>query len=200
MQNRTAQTLLSAVFEGLRVSIGAEDSDELKRLSDRKALTCPVCNSIVTLHAGRVRAHHFAHLPGANCFIPHSEPESEEHRTGKLELANWLRKKIPDGKVTLEAWFPETKQRADVYLETSEPGKERVALEFQCANLSSREWHRRHSLYRQSGILDLWFLGGSRFHSEAMTSNSGAAKQFFLRTTELERTLILAKEIGRAHV
>ena len=198
MQNSQTQTLLSAECNGERVTIGFDSLLELKRLSDLRLLSCPVCGSPVTLHAGSVRAHHFSHLPGSVCFTPNSEPETPEHRNGKLALGNWLRIKVPNAKVTVEAWFPETKQRADILLETAEPGKEKVAIEFQCANLTAREWRRRRSLYRESGILDLWILGGSRFKSERKSSapdaedDSQGKSQFFLRTTELERTLILA--------
>ena len=179
------------------MTIGVEPEDELKRLSDSRAIFCPFCNSLVTLHAGRVRAHHFAHLPGAVCRVPNPEPETEEHLNGKLFLAEYIRAKVPMGRVTVEAWFPETKQRADILLETDEPGRERTVIEFQCANLRADEWRRRRNLYREAGIKDLWFLGGSRFRSESIrdsVSNGFSYNRAYIRTLELERTLILAGE------
>src|SRR5580700_5998430 len=106
--------LLSAQFDGKRVTIGLETPEELRRLSDARALTCPGCGGVVVLHAGAVRAHHFAHLPGAVCSLPVSEPETEEHRAGKLLLAEWLRVCLPDADVLIEAFLPATNQRADV--------------------------------------------------------------------------------------
>lgn len=197
IQTAIPQNLLSAVNAGRRVTIGVEAEEELKRLSDSRAIFCPFCNSLVTLHAGRVRAHHFAHLPGAICRVPNPEPETEEHLNGKLFLAEYIRAKVPNGRVTVEAWFPETKQRADILLETDEPGRERTVIEFQCANLRADEWRRRRNLYREAGVKDLWFLGGSRFRSESIrdsVSNGFSYHKAYIRTLELERTLILAGE------
>ncbi len=197
IQAATPQNLLSAVHADRRVTIGVESEEELKRLSDSRAIFCPFCNSSVTLHAGRVRAHHFAHLPGATCRVPNPEPETEEHLKGKLFLAEYIRAKVPNGRVTVEAWFPETKQRADILLETDEPGRERTVIEFQCANLRADEWRRRRNLYREAGVKDLWFLGGSRFRSESIrdsVSNGFSYNRAYVRTLELERTLILAGE------
>src|SRR5207247_1451574 len=103
------------------------------------ALTCPGCGAVVVLHAGAVRAHHFAHLPGAVCNLPQTEPETEEHRAGKLLLARWLRERLPDAEIVVEAYLPETGQRADVLAQLPGRGRNvrRIALEFQCANLSA---------------------------------------------------------------
>ena len=166
-----------------RITIGLETPDELRRLSDARALTCPGCQAPVVLHAGTVRAHHFAHLPGAVCTLPQTEPETEEHRAGKLLLARWLRERLPEAHVVVEAFLPRTRQRADVLalLPSSADKPRQIALEFQCANLAAREWRRRHRLYRDAGIEDLWLLGGSRLHFEPTAG---------LRTTELERALL----------
>src|SRR5262249_43142927 len=124
--------------------------------------------------------------PGAVCSLPQTEPETEEHRAGKLLLASWLRERLPGTEIVLEAHLPETGQRADVLLILPWEGKtRRVALEYQCANLSAREWRRRHRLYRQAGIEDLWLLGGSRLHRE-----TDAEGRTTLRTGELERALL----------
>ena len=83
----------------------------------------------------------------------------------------------------LECPITETGQRADILLLH---GKERIALEYQCANLSQREWQRRHSLYRNAGYRDLWILGGSRLLYEPHEEGKIA-----LKGRELERTLFL---------
>ncbi len=234
MRETTAHNLLSARHGTERVTIGLEAPEVLRRLSDGRALTCPGCKATVVLHAGSVRAHHFAHLAGAVCSLPQSEPETEEHRAGKLLLARWLREQIPEAEVIVEAYLPETGQRADVLAilpqaktlypssisdSESSPGAEkhigksrRIALEYQCANLSAREWHRRHSLYQSAGIDDLWLLGGSRLIREqppnfgssstpinptratlsvsADVSADDKRSTCLLRTTDLERALL----------
>ncbi len=105
-----------------------------------------------------------------------------EHRNGKLLIAAWMREKLPGAEIIMEAAIPETNQRADI-LATGEFG--RVVIEYQCANLSAKEWVRRHQLYRENDIKDLWILGGSRLNLVC------TADPFFwqFNTYELERTL-----------
>ena len=157
-------------------------------------------------------------MPGAVCSLPQTEPETEEHRAGKLLLARWLRERVPNAEVTVEAHLPVTGQRADLLLEIPPsattglsvgspiragctgklPKSRRIAVEFQCANLSAREWRRRHRLYREGGIEDLWILGGSRFRSERANETSGQGGEAamatspdrVLHTGELERALM----------
>jgi hypothetical protein len=182
-----APTLLAATFRERRVTIGVETPEELRALSDRRELSCPGCGAVVVLHAGSVRAHHFAHLPGAVCTLPVPEPETEEHRAGKLLIAAWLRIAIPNAEVIVEAPIAETGQRADVLLLTHDPER-RVAIEFQCANLSLPEWRRRHRAYRDAGILDLWLLGGSRL----AILETGSDGKVHIRGSDLERAVATA--------
>ncbi len=221
MKEQSAQNLLSARYGERQVTIGVDGPDELRRLSNARLLVCPGCKSPLVLHAGHLRAHHFAHLPNAVCSVPQTEPETPEHRAGKLLLARWLRQTLPDAQITVEAHIVETNQRADLLVVlpilwptqipdtqslstqsqsiqsalpvregVSSPGpapgmgqsylqdktvnrfvargqaflplQQRVAIEYQCANMTAREWRRRHQLYRNAGIQDLWILGGSR--------------------------------------
>ena len=180
-----SQNLLSACAGDTRVIIGKDDLEALRRLSDDRVLTCPGCGSALVLHAGSIRAAHFAHLPGAVCHTPQTEPETPEHRAGKLCIYEWLTAKFSDAVVELEAHVPETNQRADLLLRLS--SRERIALEYQCANLSAREWRRRHKAYRDAGIRDLWLLGGSRLKFE---NTDVAQNPATIRTTELERALL----------
>jgi hypothetical protein len=198
MKELSTQNLLSACWGARRITIGIEPPEELRRLSDTRALTCPGCGATVVLHAGAVRAHHFAHLPGAVCSLPQTEPETLEHREGKLLLARWLHARLPEAEVILEAHLAETGQRADVLavLPGLGPSAQRIALEFQCANLAAKEWRRRHRLYREAGIKDLWLLGGSRLHREALALppipevDPAARGAVALRTADLERALL----------
>ena len=197
------QNLLSACHGERRVTIGLETPEELRRLSDARALTCPGCGAPIVLHAGTVRAHHFAHLPGAICSLPQTELETEEHRAGKLLLARWLRERLPEAEIVVEATLPQTGQRADVLAivpkgshkperaSAASFASRRVAIEYQCANLSAREWRRRHRLYREAGIEDLWLLGGSRLVRETpVEGRKRGNASVVLRTAELERALL----------
>jgi|SRR5579872_2677382 len=172
------QSMVSALWEGQRVVIGREPLEDLRRLSDAKRLRCPACRAQVVLRAGPVLAPHFAHLPGSVCAHPHAEPETDAHRAGKLLLARWLADRLPDAVVTVEAPLPATGQRADLLAERVDGT--RIALEYQCADLPAREWRRRHRLYRQAGVHDLWLLGADRL----------AFGDGLLRPGELERALL----------
>lgn len=176
----TVQSMLTARLAGdsfSLVTIGRDPTAQLRAWSDARKLFCPLCGASVVLRAGTVLAPHFAHRAGVACSHPHAEPETEEHRAGKSLLADWLAVRLPEATVTLEAVLPDTGQRADVLAIL--PQGQRIALEYQCANLTAREWRRRHGLYEQAGIADLWLLGGSRLR---WSENS-------LPTEELERTL-----------
>ncbi|MCS6774932.1 MAG: competence protein CoiA family protein, partial [Chloroherpetonaceae bacterium] len=186
MNALSSQNLLSAQSPDRRVTIGLDPLEEIRQLSDARQLVCPFCEAPVVLHAGAVRAHHFAHLPGARCRLPQTEPETMEHREGKLRIAQWLQQKLPGARVVVEAYLPETGQRADVLVMLPEHPFGKIVLEFQCANLSAREWRRRHRLYRSAGVSDLWFLGGSRLRP----ADSAPGQIITLRTTELERAML----------
>ena len=233
-REQSAQHFLSALWGQQRVTIGIDSLEALRRLSGARQLACPGCGATVVLHAGAVRTHHFAHMPGAVCSAPQTEPETEEHRAGKLLLARWLRACLPEAQVLVEAHIPETNQRADilVFLPASPPGNapaspgntlmlthnsaqandisatrfvsppvpvgQRIAIEYQCANLPAREWQRRHQLYHSVGIQDLWILGGSRLicdtlpTTNAVTPRPDMQSKTVLRTTELERSMLWA--------
>lgn len=187
-----ASALLSALHGEQRVTIGFDPPEDLRFLSDARLLTCPGCGAPVVLHAGSLRAHHFAHLPGAVCAMPQTEAETEEHRTGKLLLARWLRRCLPDADVCVEQYLPETNQRADVLLVGKDPegAQRRVAIEYQCASLPAAEWLRRHRLYRERGTADLWILGGSRCRPAGSGANDESGRWSAIRITELERAMI----------
>jgi hypothetical protein len=144
---------------GQRVTIGDTAIDTLRTLSDAHLLHCPFCNSLITLKAGPVRIHHFAHASLADCSAFDHEPESDSHRQGKLLLYHTFRQ----GAIAanLEQHLPATDQRADVFIHM--PGDVKYALEFQQANNSVSRWLERHALYQSIGIHDIWFLGQIRY-------------------------------------
>lgn len=142
-----------------RVTIGDVAIETLRSLSDAQLLRCPHCSSQLTLKAGPVRVHHFAHTNLADCSTIDYEPESDSHRQGKLLLYTHFRRAAAFG--TIEQYIPATDQRADVYMEM--PNGVKYALEFQQANNSVERWLERHRLYASAGIADIWFLGQIRY-------------------------------------
>ena len=144
---------------GERVSVTDLPPDMLRDLSDNHRLRCPHCNTLLTLKAGPVRVHHFAHVSLADCDAFDHEPESDNHRHGKLLLYHTFR---PGATLAaLEQHLPATDQRADVYIKTAEGIG--YALEFQQANNSVARWNERHNMYRSIDVADVWFLGQVRY-------------------------------------
>lgn len=163
-----SETTLVAVRTdtGERVTISDVALETLRTLSDSHLLKCPHCNGLLTLKAGPVRIHHFAHTILADCSAFDHEPESDSHRQGKLLLYQTFRRGAVAA--TLEQHLPATDQRADVFIQL--PDKS-YALEFQQANNSVARWNERHQMYRSIGVADIWFLGQVRYQerqSEAL--------------------------------
>jgi hypothetical protein len=156
-----SETTLVAVRTdtGERVTIGDLPVDVLRALSDDRLLRCPNCDVPLTLKAGPVRVHHFAHASLSLCAAVDHEPETDSHRQGKLLLYRHFRQGAASA--TLEQHLAATDQRADVFVEM--PGGQRYALEFQQANNSVARWAERHALYRGAGVADIWFLGQVRY-------------------------------------
>jgi hypothetical protein len=144
---------------GERVTIGDLPVDVLRLLSDDRLLRCPNCDGLLTLKAGPVRVHHFAHTSLSQCAAVDHEPETNSHRQGKLRLYQHFRQEA--AAATLEQHLAATDQRADVFIEM--PGGQRYALEFQQANNSVARWTERHALYHGAGVADIWFLGQVRY-------------------------------------
>ncbi len=158
--NESSTTLVAIRTDtGERLTIGDFPVETLRQLSDAHLLICPHCNSPLTLKAGPVRVHHFAHTNLALCAAIDHEPESESHRQGKLLLYQHFRQGARAA--MLERHLPATDQRADVFIDM--PDEQGYALEFQQANNSVERWNERHRLYRSQGIADIWFLGWVRY-------------------------------------
>lgn len=141
---------------GQRVSIGDTPEADLRALSDGRLLLCTHCGTPLVLKAGPIRVHHFAHANLSAC--AGSEPETESHRAGKLRLYEHFR--VGALEAAMEVAVPESGQRADVIVRTSEA---QYALEFQQANNTAEQWAERHAQYRRAGLVDVWFLGQVRY-------------------------------------
>jgi competence CoiA-like predicted nuclease len=127
---------------------------QLIRIRVRESFYCPVCHARVVMKIGTKKSWHFAHLPKHPCKLC-SEPETVLHLSGKKDLLVWMRTHgMP---AELERYFPLFRQRADVYA-----NNDRLALEFQCSNLSEARFIERTDGYRSSGIEPVWILGVNR--------------------------------------
>lgn len=152
-----SDTTLVAIRIDTQARIAIEDlpPEAMRSLSDRRLLICPHCGGELTLKAGPVRVHHFAHLNITTCAAVDHEPENDSHRRGKLALYHRFREGVTFA--ALEHHLPVTDQRADVFIETSGG---RYALEFQQVNT---RWSERHALYQALPVSDIWFLGQVRY-------------------------------------
>ena len=151
--------MLTAIdFEGVKRTPYIEDVNFLRTLSNEGNLHCPDCQTSVILVAGRRRVHHFRHQANVECTYD-SEPETEEHARGKINIYKWLKKRYPEAKVEFEYRIIETNQRADVIVIF--PDGEKWAFEMQCSPISGDKWVKRSKLYKQAGVKDFWFIGES---------------------------------------
>lgn len=199
----SAQTTLIALRTdtGERLTIDDLPLDELRVLSDARQLICPYCRGPLMLKAGAVRVHHFAHLNLDACSAADHEPETDEHRQGKLLLYRAFRPGAVMAEI--EHHLPATDQRADVMVLADR----RYALEFQQANNTADRWAARHALYAEQGIADIWFLGQARYQEieppepispydplPVPRAGYDAASGRF-RTREMERQMLLVAPI-----
>ncbi|RSL31041.1 hypothetical protein D7Z54_23130 [Salibacterium salarium] len=122
---------------------------------------CPVCRQEVMMKQGTKRRWHFAHLQSNLC-TDTSEPETEEHLTGKAELYKWLLSKgvVP----MIERFLPSIQRRADLFF--TYQGQD-YAIEFQCASISTEETITRTQDYLSENIIPLWIYSSNRIRSSA---------------------------------
>ncbi|QQK80794.1 hypothetical protein HUG20_13420 [Salicibibacter cibi] len=112
---------------------------------------CPICKECLQLKKGKKRRTHFAHHPNTVC--PSSNPESERHLEGKALLFQWLKAQGAD--VRLEAFLPESNQRADLLVKNK---NETIALEYQCSTVDRELIRRRTTLYQSIGVQVIWVM------------------------------------------
>ncbi|KRL99717.1 competence protein CoiA family protein [Liquorilactobacillus satsumensis] len=114
---------------------------------------CPACHAELILKSGAHKITHFAHRNNPEC-AAHSEGETSEHLTGKLQLAQLL--KVQGKTVIVEYYIEVLKQRPDLFVRHQQ---QNFVLEFQCAPLSVEKMKQRSEGYRRLGIAFLWILG-----------------------------------------
>lgn len=144
------------------------DKYTLKQWSDRNILKCPICNGIYEYCHGEFVSPYFRHKE-KDCSVYFTEPETDEHKQGKIKLYNWLKTQEGIINCKLEAWIPETKQRPDIYFEKN--GKKFI-IEFQCTPIST-EYKQRRELYKLNNITDIWICGLDKYNLQVKSLGKG---------------------------
>lgn len=136
-----------------------ERKEKLMKIRGETSFYCPQCHSEVIVKIGNIKIPHFSHK--SNTICASSEPESERHLQGKIDLYNWLRnQQLP---VEMEKFLPKIKQRPDLYVQKN--GK-KYAIEFQCSSISIEEIEKRTKGYSTIDIVPIWLIGGEPYQKK----------------------------------
>ena len=153
--------MLSCLLNGERINCcdGQHSKEQLKKWASKKILMCPACGKPYEYCHGKVKTPYFRHMDKDQCEDRFSEPETEEHLKGKMDLYEWLKKQPGVTNCILEGWLATTKQRPDIMFKYN---GQQCVLEYQCSPISS-EYYERHELYKAAGIKDFWVLGINKY-------------------------------------
>lgn len=148
--------LQAKLNNGALLTLIHRNRKEIDHLKKAGKYFCPTCNEPVFIKAGDKMIPHFAHYSNSAC--PSNERgEGKYHEQGKLLLYQWLNSQGMD--VRLEEYIPSIQQRPDVLLKIN---KKQIAIEYQCARISTEEIRNRNRGYRSIGIIPIWILGANR--------------------------------------
>lgn len=132
------------------------DEKALLTMREKERFFCPICQREVQLKLGKQKRWHFAHKKTNQCLIEW-ERESAYHMRGKERLYRWIQSQ--GFHVEIEYYLPEIRQRPDILIEM--PAR-KIAIEYQCASLSTEQLLKRTQSYWQAGIQIIWILGGNQ--------------------------------------
>ena len=107
--------------------------------------TCPMCKGGVLVKKGRVKIHHFAHIPPSDC--AYATGETEHHRQAKLEIFEALSKHPQVTKLKLERSLGDVRPDISFYLRDVP-----IAIEVQVSTLSLDTIIKRTEAYIRKGI------------------------------------------------
>ncbi|MFB1050091.1 competence protein CoiA [Paraliobacillus sp. JSM ZJ581] len=148
--------MLKAISEDGKMTVLPLLSKEMViKLRSTQMFFCPNCKEKVIIRVGDKRIVHFAHQRKSQCAF--STGEGEYHEQGKIDLYHWL--KGQGYYVELETYLPQIKQRPDLLLFHN---NKKVAIEYQCATISTKQFITRTVGYQKIGIIPIWILGGKR--------------------------------------
>lgn len=121
---------------------------------------CPSCGAVCIIKHGDKKRHHFAHKQNTGC----QTGEGITHRLVKKELYDWINK---TDNASIEFYFPELKQRADIYVPTTNH-----IIEYQESYLQTKILKERMLGYQSLDKTVTWltsvpkFKGGTLYLSQ----------------------------------
>ncbi|HDR4560459.1 competence protein CoiA [Bacillus cereus] len=137
------------------------DEELLQRMRKMERFFCIACGKEVRMKLGTQKSWHFAHKKVDSC-LAFYEAESIYHMNGKELLYRWLKRQ--KFHVNIEHYLPEIQQRPDIFIERA--GR-KIAIEYQCANLSIEQLYKRTYSYWRVGIQVIWIIGGNQLKKQS---------------------------------
>ena len=138
---------------------GKYTKDQLNKWAAKKILLCPACGKPYEYCHGKVMNPYFRHMNKEECIDKYFEPETEEHKQGKIDLYTWISKQKGVTDCVLEGWLPGIKQRPDIMFKYN---GDLCVIEYQCSPIAT-EYYERHELYEVAGIKDIWICGTQNY-------------------------------------
>jgi len=156
--------MLQAMLKnGKLVTLAHFPRKDIERFRKEHEFYCPSCHSEVLIKAGHKIIPHFAHKNTGRC--PRTFGEGPEHELGKHLLYDWLRNQALPTK--LEKYLPDIEQIPDLFLSIQDKF---LAIEYQRASLSRREFLHRTMGFQKSSITPLWILGENQYDKQSNNS------------------------------
>lgn len=137
--------LYAALLNNQLVLAVTEAQSQSKMLAKNNYI-CPQCKQRVKLII-KEKSAYFKHFPSNN----NLSGEKEEHALSKAILKNALLEAKFNAQT--ETSLANGQLRADILVNS------KLAFEIQCAPLSKLEFIKRHNLYKNIGVADIWIVG-----------------------------------------
>lgn len=137
------------------------DEERLHHMRKTERFFCVACGKEVQMKLGKQKSWHFAHKKVDSC-LAFYEAESTYHMSGKELLYKWLKQQ--NFHVAIEHYLPEIQQRPDIFVEKA---ARKIAIEYQCANLSIEQLYKRTYSYWQASIQVIWIIGGNQLKKQS---------------------------------
>lgn len=145
---------------------------------DNSPFFCPECNREVVLKKGKIREHHFAHIPPVNCI--YGQGESDKHFKIKREIYEALSSHPNCSKCEVERTLKGVRPDVSLYI-----GKIPVAIEIQKSTIDINEIVKRTKKYTDLKIHLIWIIPDDTFSN----SKLGKDNQLICRPKEWQKFL-----------
>lgn len=132
---------------------------------DKAPFFCPECNKEVTLKKGRIREHHFAHLPPVSCI--YGQGESDKHFKIKRAIYEALSSHPNCSKCEVERILKGVRPDISLYVH-----KTPVAIEIQKSSIDINEIIRRTKKYSDLKIHLIWIIPDDTFTNAKLGKNN----------------------------